>query len=441
MQPAISRVKTIIRYPVPILEYPLAKMDEKSHHRIKPRLIIHGGAGNITRANLPPHEWERYRHSLIHVRRAADSLLSGSRCDALHVATEAVKMLEDDPLFNAAKGAVFNRAGQIELEASVMVSSGKRKRSCAVSLLKHVKNPVALAEAMLRKGDEADSGGAQGHVHLSGDEAERLGRSWNLEMEDESYFWTKKRWQEHKRGLQSDSGHQVCNDDIELSDEMYLPQGTVGCVALDCDGIIAVATSTGGITNKLPGRIGDTPTAGAGYWAEEWYREHPEALAIKPSPLAAFGKSFNQLLAELNPLPLIIQCITPSEAIYQHFGSKQDHSDHHVVAVSGTGNGDSFLRLAATRTVASLSRFSSRPPFSLASAVNWMAGPGGQLQLSAQDRWGESGEGEGGIIGIELVQGTESVSNIVFDFNCGGMFRCWVDEKNREHCMVFREEY
>ncbi|KAI9657861.1 MAG: hypothetical protein M1831_004097 [Alyxoria varia] len=416
-------------------------MNEKGHHHIKPRLIVHGGAGNITRENLPPHQWEKYRHSLVHVRRAADSLLTESRHDALHVVTEAVRMLEDDPLFNAAKGAVFNRAGQIELEASVMVSSGQRKRSCAVSLLKHVKNPVTLAATMLRKGDEEGSGGAQGHVHLSGHEAENLGHSWGLEMTDENYFWTKKRWEEHKRGLQSISNVRKFGASIDLSDDIYLPQGTVGCVALDCYGTVAVATSTGGMTNKLPGRIGDTPTVGAGYWAEEWYRDSAGILPVTPSPLAASGMSFYRLFAELNPLPSLTECVSPSKSSYQQVGVRQDQPYRQAVAMSGTGNGDTFLRLAATRTVASLARFSSKPPFSLASAVNWMAGPGGQLQRSAQDRWGQGGEGEGGIIGIELVEGTDFVANVVFDFNCGGMFRCWMDESNQERCMVFREEY
>lgn len=104
--------------------------------------------------------------------------------------------------------------------------------------------------------------------------------------------------------------------------------------------------------------------------------------------------------------------------------------------MSGTGNGDSFLRLAAARTAGAIVRFC--PNRSLASAVHQIAGAGGELQRSAGDRWGKTGEGEGGIIGIELVDGK---GKVVFDFNCGGMFRCWVDEQGRERVMVFKDEY
>ena len=107
-----------------------------------------------------------------------------------------------------------------------------------------------------------------------------------------------------------------------------------------------------------------------------------------------------------------------------------------AVAMSGTGNGDSFLRLAAARTAGAIVRFSRSR--SLASAITQIAGPGGELEQSAGDRWGKTGEGEGGIIGIELIDGK---GKIVFDFNCGGMFRCWVDDHGKERVMVFKDEY
>ena len=103
--------------------------------------------------------------------------------------------------------------------------------------------------------------------------------------------------------------------------------------------------------------------------------------------------------------------------------------------MSGTGNGDSFLRTAATRTAAAIARYADR---SLASSVQEIAGVGGELQRSAGDRWSKTGEGEGGIIGIELING---VGRTVFDFNCGGMFRAWTDDHGRERMMVFKEEY
>ena len=106
------------------------------------------------------------------------------------------------------------------------------------------------------------------------------------------------------------------------------------------------------------------------------------------------------------------------------------------ISMSGTGNGDTFLRLAAARTVGAIVRFS--PDRSLASAINQIAGPLGELQRSAGDRWNETGEGEGGIIGIEFRHGK---GEVVFDFNCGGMFRCWADDMGNERVMVFRDEY
>ena len=119
-------------------------------------------------------------------------------------------------------------------------------------------------------------------------------------------------------------------------------------------------------------------------------------------------------------------------------GKFKSTSSIRAVAMSGTGNGDSFLRLAAARSAGAIVRFSRNR--SLASAVNQIAGPGagGELEQSAGDRWGKTGEGEGGIIGIELIDGK---GEIVFDFNCGGMFRCWVDDRGKERVMVFKDEY
>ena len=155
-----------------------------------------------------------------------------------------------------------------------MVSKGYKKRGCGVVLLKHVKNPILLAREMLVRGEIDGGGGAQHHSVLGGPTLEALAREWGLDMVPESYHWTKKRWDEHKRGLRK-SG--VANpewtqnpkwgpEDEPWDGHEYLPQGTVGCVALDRYGTLAVATSTGGLTNKLSGRIGDTPTIGAGFW-------------------------------------------------------------------------------------------------------------------------------------------------------------------------------
>ncbi len=258
--------------------------------QITPRLIIHGGAGNITPSNLPPARYEEYHDALLSIVSKTHHYLLSPH-NALDTVTFAVEQLENNPLFNSGKGAVFTRDGINELEASIMVSSGKKKRGVGLMGLRHVKNPIRLAREMLVRGEEdleggngehrgpmmawkngefegkPPSGGAQGHCQLHGEGAEKLARKWGLEMVDEGYFFVQNRWDEHIKGLEREKegkGH-ACWDAQE-----YVPQGTCGAVALDVDGVCAVATSTGGMTNKLTGRIGDTPTLGAGFWAEEW---------------------------------------------------------------------------------------------------------------------------------------------------------------------------
>ena len=117
----------------------------------------------------------------------------------------------------------------------------------------------------------------------------------------------------------------------------------------------------------------------------------------------------------------------------------QSSSHPHAVAMSGTGNGDSFLRLSAVRTAAAMTRFSAHSPrLPLQWSVTRMAGSGGMLQQSADERWRKTGEGEGGIIGIEFASGK---GRVVADFNCGGMFRTWIDDKGEAKMMVFRDDY
>ncbi|KAA6413383.1 MAG: hypothetical protein FRX48_03129 [Lasallia pustulata] len=210
----------------------------------------------------------------------------------------------------------------------------------------------------------------------------------------------------------------------------YLPQGTVGCVALDQYGALCVATSTGGLTNKLPGRIGDTPTLGAGFWAEEWTESVGSPLRLRSPASSLFA------MLPLGVRHVVEDCYVGLSQDTAFGEDKNSSRGVRAVAMSGTGNGDSFLRTAAVRTAAAIARFS--PCRSLSSAVTQIAGPGGELQQSAGDRWGKTGEGEGGIIGIELVDGK---GKIVFDFNCGGMFRTWVDDEGEEHVMVYKGKY
>ncbi|KAI4118275.1 MAG: hypothetical protein LQ338_007429 [Usnochroma carphineum] len=445
---------------------------------ITPRFIIHGGAGAISRSNLPPDLYLIYSASLLEINRSTASRLAAG-ASALDAATDAVANLEDNAWFNCGKGAVFTRDGRVELEASVMTTDGNGKRATAVALLRHVKNPIRLAREMLIRGDHdlrgppnnggsgdpsGGAGGAQGHCVLSGKPAEKLAEEWGLEMCEERYFWTRRRWEQHRRGLgKGKDGSGVVGDgEVDERDEEgfwgdergwggkeYLPQGTVGCVVLDAEGVICVATSTGGLTNKLSGRIGDTPTIGAGFWAEEWWTVDQRESVRGPRITRGVQDTssswrLEQTVANLLPSGLrdaLRDCLPGSNG-YRNVGDddldqkKSRSNSLRALAVSGTGNGDSFLRMAACRTAAAIARFS--PYRTLTSATHQVAGPGGELQRSAGDRWGKTGEGEGGIIGIELRDG---VGEVVADFNCGGMFRTWVDETGCEKVMVFKEEY
>ena len=450
---------------------------------VAPRIVIHGGAGAILKSRIPPARQCLYRDSLLAILRHASDLLAQGE-SALVAAAAAVARFEENPLYNCGRGAVFTRTGTIELEASVMVSRGFKKHAAAVSLVRSVKHPILLARKILEHGEqdmegappagpEAESGeedghpaggvsseaSAGGHCHLSGPEVERLARVWGLEMVDERYFWTRKRWEEHRRGLQQGQSITKNEDSVptwaritacaegELhallasEDEAagwdgieYLPQGTVGAVALDASGMLCVATSTGGLTNKLPGRIGDTPTIGAGFWAEEWERGAPKETAS--SPLALPMSALPTLLRR-TCMPWLQASRAPDEPalLEEKESSRADSTALQAVALSGTGNGDSFLRLSAARWTAAIPRLDFKS--SLATAVTRVLGPGGELQRSAGDRWQRTGEGQGGAIGIEVRKGKGA---IVADYNCGGMFRAWIDDEGKERARIWRED-
>ena len=471
---------------------------------VRPRIIIHGGAGEILQSRIPPARRRLYRASLLRTVQQAASLLA-SGASALEAATAAVAWFEDDPLFNSGRGAVFTRAGTIEHEASVMVSRGSKKRAAAVSLLSHVKNPVMLARKMLEHGEEDMEGkdvegGAQpgaangegshddglcedgnpdggvgwskasagGHCHLSGAEAERLAAAWGLELVDARYFWTRKRWEEHRKGLEkgrpADAAEvptwaQITADEdgelrvlLATEDDTvtwdgieYLPQGTVGAVALDASGVLCAATSTGGLTNKLSGRIGDTPTIGAGFWAEECAVSRPAARNTRPSR-SLINESWLRSGALPDMLGTVKRNCFPWLQDYLSLPQPQQLPVHaekssldaarqvHALAISGTGNGDSFLRMGLARWTAAIPRLTTA---SLATAVTRVLGRGGELQRSAGDRWGKTGEGEGGAIGIELVNGQ---GTIAADYNCPGMFRAWVDDNGNARARIWRED-
>ncbi|KAH8170811.1 asparaginase domain-containing protein [Sarocladium implicatum] len=438
--------------------------------RFAPRLIIHGGAGNIPGPDqMSPETYKAYRDALLSIvsrlaktrlfmESAEQSVLpekteskADQRPSALMIATHAVVQLEDNPLFNSGHGSVFTRDGINELEASVMVSRGHRKRGVGVTGLRHVRNPILLARKMLEHGDEdlmpqilnvrasaaLDIPSAQGHTLLHGPAAEQLARDYELEMVDPSYFFTKKRWDEHVRALDREKAGKGVGT---WSAEEYLPQGTCGAVAMDHTGCICVATSTGGLTNKLTGRIGDTPVPGAGSWAEEWEEagdptgagliERWSSVLQTPGPCTILPDYMQSFLADwmstLYP--------QPTSSAQEWLLSRGLHTTR-AMGASGTGNGDSFMRTNALRTMAAMARWKPESSFK---SVSHVAGPGGELQRSAGERWGRTGEGEGGIIGIEsaIVRDSsgrlvDTRSQVVMDYNCGGMYRAWIDDDGK----------
>ena len=389
---------------------------------------------------------------------------------ALDIAAHAVVQLEDCPLFNSGHGAVFTRDGINQLEASVMVSRGRAKRGVGVSGLRRVRNPILLAKALLERGDadlggdrlsssssfvpemdaacetrararaeddddddegrdddggELDVPSAQGHTMLWGRAAEQLARRYGLAMVDPSYYFTQQRWDEHIRALEREkqqraasvsssssnpstcpTGTATATATATWSADEYLPQGTCGAVALDDRGVICAATSTGGMTNKLTGRIGDTPVPGAGFWAEEWeeedghghghhHRGHSggksmwdraaDALASSPAGITLAGP-LKGFLADCLPTPFLYTPVPPPplrtlfDDSCNHNPNRSNVITTRSTGLSGTGNGDSFLRTVAAHTVACLARLR---PLPAARALAAVAGPGGDLQRSA----------------------------------------------------------
>ena len=234
--------------------------------------------------------------------------------------------------------------------------------------LQHVKNPIKLAREMLLHGEKDLEGGngehrgavalggretgAQGHCQLHKFSAEKLAEEWGLEMVDPSYFFVQSRWQEHLNGLEKEKeGKGVATWDAEH----FFPQGTCGAVALDAEGVIACATSTGGMTNKLTGRIGDTPTLGAGFWAEEWEEEVPskEELLTNPGPALIMSETLKGLLADCFPSPTTYSPLPGNDLDVLMKGDRVFRS----TGMSGTGNGDSFLRPNAVRTASAIAKY------------------------------------------------------------------------------------
>ena len=199
-------------------------------------IAIHGGAGTITRENMTAEKELAYRFKLAEALNTGYTILKngGTSLDAVEV---TIRVMEDSELFNAGKGAVFTNAGTNELDASIM--DGSNLMAGAVAGVKTVKNPISAARKVMEE---------TWHVMLSGDGADKFAQEQNLEVVDPIYFYTQRRWDSLKK-------------------TQAKKPGTVGCVALDKHGNLAAGTSTGGLTNKQWGRVGDSPIIGAGTYA------------------------------------------------------------------------------------------------------------------------------------------------------------------------------
>lgn len=217
----------------------------------KKAIAIHGGAGTLMKGMMTPEKEEQYRNALRHALNEGFRLLQSSQ-SALDAVTIAVKILEDSPLFNAGKGSVFTAEGKHEMDASIM--DGRNLKAGAVSLVSGIKNPVLLARDVMEKSE---------HVFLAGKGAMQFASDQGYTLEDENYFYDQLRyeqWQEIK-----DTDHFQLDHSLKKDSKF----GTVGAVACDENGHVAAATSTGGMTNKRYGRIGDSPLIGSGNYAND----------------------------------------------------------------------------------------------------------------------------------------------------------------------------
>jgi len=285
--------------------------------------VIHGGAGVIKKGELTPEQEKEYRSKLEEAVMAGYSALQAGKT-SIEAVEIAIRLLEDSPLFNAGKGAVFNAEGKNELDASIM--DGKTLMAGAVAGAHHVKNPISLARAIMEKSP---------HVMMIGDGAEQFAKEQKIELVDEKYFFTQRRWDELQQEKKSEKVKPAFAA-IPISGVISPPAahfGTVGAVALDKFGNIAAGTSTGGMTNKKYGRVGDSPIIGAGTFA-----------------------------------------------------------NNNSCGVSATGWGEYFIRVGVARDIASLMEYRALPIQQAADMVmKKVQNLGGDGGVIAMDKWGNIG--------------------------------------------------
>ncbi|WP_449465945.1 isoaspartyl peptidase/L-asparaginase family protein [Stenotrophomonas humi] len=307
-----------------------------------PLLVIHGGAG-VVRKDFSPEQERAARTALAEaLRKGHEALMAGK--PAMDAVTAAITVLEDDPAFNAGRGAVFTHDGKNELDASLM--DGATLRAGAVAGVHTVKNPILLARAVMEHSP---------HVMMVGEGAEMFATEQKIPLVDPSYFRTEKRWQQLQRALKEEAGGQA-HADLETAKHF----GTVGAVALDAEGKLAAGTSTGGMTNKRYGRVGDSPIIGAGTYANT-------------------------------------RC-----------------------AVSGTGWGEFYIRLAAAHEICGRMQYLGESPAQageevIGRRIPELGGDGGAIVLSADGR-------------------------AATPFNTEGMYRGWIGADGVPHIAIFDSE-
>ena len=261
----LARVDTVGAGPSSVLHLPDGRVERpvfQRHYAVRdgvltaldaPLLVLHGGAG-VEPGDLTKEEEQAARAAMEAALRAGHAKLQAG-ASSVDAVVAALTVMEDAPQFNAGRGAVFTHDGRNELDTSIM--DGATGKAGAAAGLHRVRNPITLARAIMEKSK---------HVMMVGDGAEIFAKEQGIELVDPAYFRVEKRWQQLQKALVEEKNAQASNTPLELPGKAYF--GTVGALALDAQGHLAAGTSTGGMTNKRYGRVGDSPIIGAGTWAD-----------------------------------------------------------------------------------------------------------------------------------------------------------------------------
>ncbi len=295
----------------PILLVMITQMNLAQADNTPPiRLVIHGGAGTIERSKLTAEREQAYTQVLTESLIAGYTVLKagGSSVDAV---IAAIVVMEDSPLFNAGKGAVFTHSGRNELDASIM--DGSTRMAGAVAAVTTIRNPIWAAHAVMTQSP---------HVMLIGQGAESFATEKGLDIVDPAYFYTEFRWNQLQKAIKQERillDHDA-DPDTSVHDHEQ-KRGTVGAVALDRSGNLAAGTSTGGLTNKRFGRVGDSPIIGAGTYADN------RSIAVSAT---GTGEMFIRTAAAFN---------TAAQVRFQHTSLEKaaDNTLAEIAAMQGDG--------------------------------------------------------------------------------------------------------